>query len=134
MAMRPFRSLVAIVAGPAVLLVCLHLGYMLITRACSQRPTGFTLLAALLAFGVILASGLVVWRFWVLTGGAHIDQSTPQERASFLSLTVLGTSLFSALAVLIGALPLIVLAPPEAPGRSELFNENGENCREIRRG
>jgi hypothetical protein len=68
-----------------------------------------------------------------LTGGAHVDDPVPQGRGSFLWLTVLGTSLFSALAVLIGVLPLMVLSP-EAPGRYELFDETEENCREVRRG
>jgi hypothetical protein len=130
--MSPFRSLVAIVAGPAVFLVCLHLGYVLVTRVCSQRSAGLMLFAALLALGVTLACALIAWRLWVLTGGAHVDDPAPQGRASFLSLTVLGASLFSALAVLMGVLPLMVLAP-EAPGRSELFNDTEENCREVRR-
>jgi hypothetical protein len=130
--MRSFRSLVTIITGPAVFLVSLHLGYVLVTRACSQRSAGLMLFAALLALGVMLASALVAWRLWVLTGGAHVDDPVPQGRGSFLWLTVLGTSLFSALAVLIGVLPLMVLSP-EAPGRYELFDETEENCREVRR-
>lgn len=117
--MRPLRSLATIVAGLIVWLLGLHVTYVLVTWVGARRPTVVLLPVAL---AVTVAGALIAWRLWVHTARARAHDRVRPEMASFLPLAILGASLFSILAVLIGALPLLVLSP-EAPSECELLDE-----------
>jgi hypothetical protein len=99
----------AILVGPLTWLVYLQTVYALVASACSSQHRAVLLVIAaagtVLAAGGALVGGRTLARLPARSAGAMVD------RARFMALLGIATSLLFALVIVAGAIPSLVLRP-----------------------
>jgi hypothetical protein len=104
-------QVLGLVLGPIVFGVDLLLSYSLVQHSCSTGHHYVLHAISVVCFVVVLAGGWMSWTQYQAAREANDEGGSPLDRAHFLGLLGVVTSVFFAVVIIANAVPRFILSP-----------------------